>query len=172
MVASQAVFTQKVDELGKNVMDMMSRLGLLVSAKIDIPSEALMERPLKALLFTREPSIQNLVEQVCLIDGYRAVTVASIEAIEALIAQSGPGAFFLGVMDTAAFVTCDSKPPDWGPVQGQARVAAGLGLPLVFLGTRPSRRIWLARHIPHVKFLEKPVGPSALAAMMRTCLAR
>jgi hypothetical protein len=73
----------------------------------------------RVLLLTREPTIQHLVEQICLIDGHRTVTAATVDEAHALIAQSSGDALTLAVIDTAALGASD---------QQQQRVARQLAI--------------------------------------------
>jgi hypothetical protein len=68
-----------------------------------------MRKSTRVRLLTTEPAIQNLVEQVCLIDAYRTVTVATVEDAHALAVQRGRDAFVLGVIDSAALRASDQQ---------------------------------------------------------------
>ena len=129
-----------------------------------------MTRSTRVLLLTTEPAIQNLVEQVCLIDGYRTVTAATVEDAHALAAQRGKDAFVLGVIDTAALGVSDQQQQHAARQLWQDWSAAYPGLPLMFVGTRSPNYDFVA-HRPDIGgFLEKPFGPNVLADRMRTFL--
>ena len=129
-----------------------------------------MEQSTRVLLLTKEPTIQNLVEQVCLIDGYRTVTAATVEDAHALTAQGGRDAFALSVIDTAALGTSDQQQQHSARQLWQDLIAAYPGRPLLFVGTMSPNYDFVA-HRPDIGgFLEKPFGPYVLADRMRTFL--
>jgi DNA-binding response OmpR family regulator len=129
-----------------------------------------MTQSTRVLLLTTEPAIQNLVEQVCLIDGYRTVTAATVEDAHALAAQRGRDAFVLGVIDTAALGASDQQQQHAARQLWQDWSAAYPRLPLMFVGTRSPNYDFVA-HRPDIGgFLEKPFGPYVLADRMRTFL--
>jgi len=129
-----------------------------------------MAQSTRVLLLTREPTIQNLVEQICLIDGHRTVTAATVDEAHALIAQSSRDAFALAVIDTAALGASDQQQQRVVCQLWQDWTAAYPGLPLVFVGTRSSSNAFLAHCADISVFLEKPFGPRAFADIMRTFL--
>lgn len=129
-----------------------------------------MEQPIQLLLLTREPAIQNLIEQVCHIDGHRTVTAATVDEAHALTAQGGGDAFALAVIDTAALVACDPQQADMAYQLWQEWSVAYPGLPLMFVGTQSQHDAFLSNRDDIGVFLEKPFGPRAFADTMRRCL--
>jgi DNA-binding response OmpR family regulator len=129
-----------------------------------------MAQSTRVLLLTREPAIQNLVEQVCHIDGHRTVTVATVDEAHALAAPGGRDAFALAVMDTAAFGVSEQQQPHLARQLWQEWSAAYPGLPLLFVGTLPQDYGFLADRADLGVFLEKPFGPRLFADTMRTVL--
>jgi hypothetical protein len=132
-------------------------------------SEGIMKSSTQVLLLTRAPAIQNLVEQICLIEGYRVITAATVEDAHALAAQVGREAFVLGVIDTEALMACERQQLDRVQQQWQAWIAAYSGLPLIFLGTMTPNGTFLIPD-PSV-FLKKPLEPYTLASVVRRFLA-
>ncbi|MDH3601189.1 MAG: hypothetical protein OEU26_16335 [Candidatus Tectomicrobia bacterium] len=129
-----------------------------------------MEQSIRVLLLTTEPAIQNLVEQVCLIDGYRTVTAATVEEAHALTAQGGRDAFALGVVDTAALGTCDQQQQRIAHQLWQDWTTSYPDLPLVFVGTMSQNDAFLEHRADTGAFLEKPFGPRVFADRMQTFL--
>ena len=129
-----------------------------------------MTQSTRVLLLTREPAIQNLVEQICLIVGHRTVTAATVDEAHALIAQSSRDAFTLAVIDTAALGASDQQQQRVARQLWQDWTTAYPRLPLVCVGTRPSSNAFLAHCTDISVFLEKPFGPRAFADIMRTFL--
>jgi DNA-binding NtrC family response regulator len=122
------------------------------------------------LLLTTEPAIRNLVEQVCRIDGYRTVTVVTVEEVYALSARRGKDAFGLAVIDTAALGVCDQQQQRQVFQLWQDWRATSPGLPLVFVGTMAQRQAFRKQRTGIGGFLVKPLGALALADMMRRFL--
>ena len=123
----------------------------------------------QVLLLTREPTVQNLVEQVCHIDGHASAPASSLQDAYALIAQGGQDAFGLAVIDAAALGLGDSQQQlahqlwlDWR--------TAYPGLPVMIVGAQPPNEAVAANRADGGGFLEKPFGPYQLADMMRTFL--
>ena len=125
---------------------------------------------IQVLLLTQEPAIQNLVEQVCRLHGYRVITVATLEVAHTLVTQGGQGAFVFGVIDTDAFVAPPPQQPDRVGQQWRTWTTTHAGLPLIVLGTRQSHHAFVATCTAPRLFLDKPFGPHVLADMMRTLL--
>lgn len=129
-----------------------------------------MAQSTRVLLLTREPAIQNLVEQVCHIDGHRTVTAATVEEAHALTAPEGRDAFALAVIDTAAFGASEQQQPHLARQLWQEWTVVYPGLPLMFVGTLPQHYAFLANRADIGVFLEKPFGPRMFADTMRTVL--
>ena len=129
-----------------------------------------MEQSTRVLLLTTEPTIQNLVEQVCLIDGHPTVTAATVEDAHALTAQGGRDAFSLSVIDTAALGASDQQQQHMARQLWQDWSDAYPRLPLLFVGTMSPNYDFVAHRTDIGGFLEKPFGPYVLADRMRTFL--
>ena len=129
-----------------------------------------MESSKQVLLLTKEPAIQNLVEQVCRIDGYRVITAATIEDVLALTTQGGRNVFVLAVIDPAAFEAPNPEQADRARQQWRAWADANVGLPLIVLDARTSSSVFLTACANPSVFLEKPFGPHVFADMMRTLI--
>ena len=122
------------------------------------------------LLVTQELTIQNLVEQVCLIDGYRVVTAATMEDAPTLTTQSVRETFVLAVIDPIALEASNPQEADRACQQWRAWTAATVGLPLIILGARPPSDAFPTACTAPSVFLEKPFEPHVFADMMQTLL--
>ena len=121
-----------------------------------------MEQSTRVLLLTKEPTIQNLVEQVCHIDGYRTVTAATVEDAHALTAQGGRDAFALSVIDTATLGASDQQQQYRARQLWQDWSAAYPGLPLVFVGARSPNDDFVAHRLTSGSFWRSRLDPMCL----------
>jgi len=123
----------------------------------------------QVLLLTQEPSIQNLIEQVCRVDGHATVAASTLQDVYALMAQYGGDAFSLAVVDTAALGMGDAEQRLGHQLWSDWRTAYP-GVPLMLVGAPPPSAAVPTNPSDIGGFLAKPFGPYQLANMMRTFL--
>ena len=128
-----------------------------------------MEQTPQVLFLTKEPTIQNLIEQICRIDGHTPAAASTLQDVYAFLMRDGGAAFTLAVVDAAALGMGDAQQrlahqlwSDWQ--------AAYPGAPLMLVGAPPPSDGVPANPSDVGGFLDKPFGPNQLADMMRTFL--
>ena len=121
----------------------------------------------QALIISRDLALQNVVEQVCRVSGYRPVSTKSLADAETILAQREKPPFMLVMLDIRVIDGSEEELLTQLPDVLQLWATPPLTIPCLYLGFLSHKYAALATRTAPVPFLTLPVSASELRAAMQ-----